>query len=57
MPMNAAADVSASLMWCQASPFTDAEPISDATPPTHLDNADFTTITTTSTSSVHQAGA
>ena len=57
IPTNAAADVSASLKWCWASVRTAVLPISEPTVPTRRDNSTLIAITTTSTSSVHHAGA
>ena len=56
MPTNAAADVTASLRWCQASARTAVLPMSMPTARTRRARSHFVAITATITTSVHGAG-
>ena len=56
MPTNAAAEVMASLRWCQASAWTAVLPTSCPTRCTRRKSVSFTSTTATSTTSVKGAG-
>ena len=56
MPMKAAAEVIASLRWCQASALTAVLLTSSLTLSTRRKSTSFTTITPTSTMRVNGAG-